>query len=144
MAVVVSCDVGWSDANQSVADGCETPVDPDPTGNSLGSAPVLGNILCNGTTYTISGLISNTADNDWYSVHAGSLCGTSLVWTLTSGGSPSTYASFDVWDNYSPEVYNQTSLSVTSALYAVGDTLYIRVHASGAGPYGPYTLTLHL
>jgi hypothetical protein len=63
--------------------------------------------------------------------------------TLTSGGSPSTYAVFDVQTDLTT-VVDQTTLSVASGLYSDGSAFYIRVHASGDGPYGDYQLALHL
>jgi len=141
--VLVSCDAGWTNVNGSIADGCETEVvvDPDSSGNVLADATNLGFLQC-GQSISFAGAIANTADNDWVALHPASGCSGSPVWTLTSG-SP-VYAVFDVWDNYTQRETNQTSLAITSALYSAGDTVYIRVHASGGGPFGGYNLILHL
>jgi hypothetical protein len=88
------------------------------------------------------GVIANASDNDWYIVTFvdGASCSGFDV-ALTSGGSPSTYAVFDVQTDLTT-IVDQTTLSVSSSLYSGGSAIYIRVHASGDGPYGDYRLTL--
>jgi hypothetical protein len=133
-AVVMSCDPGWTDANLSVDDGCETAGDPDGSGNIRADAVTIGTLVCD-TTAQRSGSIANAADNDWYLVQAPGV-GCALEATISGTG-----AVFDVQTDRGGSL-NLTSLSLTSGTdYTDGSPIYIRVHASGDGPYD-YTLTL--
>jgi hypothetical protein len=139
--VLTSCVSGWTDANHSAVDGCEEPVDPDPTGNTQGTAIYLGTQDCSdGTFRSLNGVIANSSDNDWYSVTAtAGIC-------FSDYGSTYAAAQFVVYDlitNLATFSNISTNFTQGSGSYSVGSTIYFRVHSLGSGT-GFYNLQYHL
>lgn len=80
--VIAACQPGWTNANGSIVDGCETSIDTDPVGNTMANPEFLGTLGC-GMSIFRSGVISGPNDNDWYTVAA--VCGGALSIPMFTG-----------------------------------------------------------
>jgi hypothetical protein len=138
--VLTSCVPGWTNVNGSPVDGCEAQVDPDSTGNTQGTAILLGSQDCfDSNTRSFSGAIANPNDNDWYAVSA-----TGGTFCLNDYGSTYGAASLVVYDLITNlATFSNISTNFTeSGLYSNGTTIFFHVHSLGGG--GSYSLQFHL
>jgi hypothetical protein len=140
--VLTSCDPGWSNANGSAVDGCELQVDPDPSGNTQATAISLGSLDCfDSNSRTVSGMISNSNDNDWYAVSAagGFLCANDYGSSFSSAP----LVVYDLFTNLATFSSIAGPFSQGSGFYSDGSTIFFHVHSLGGGG-GSYNLLFHL
>jgi hypothetical protein len=140
--VLVSCVSGWFDLNHTAIDGCGAQVDPDPTGNTQATAISLGSLDCfDSNSRSVSGVISNAEDNDWYAVSA-----TGGLFCLNDYGSSYGAAASVVYDlltNLAMFSNISTNFAQGSGVYSDGSTIFFHVHSLGGGS-GSYSLQFHL
>jgi hypothetical protein len=138
------CDSGYHQSGAScVADAVVG--DPDPTGNTKGSAVALGTFDdCDGSGGTFSGQIANNADNDWYQARMvdNTFCQKGLIAHLTGSVSPGTL-SVTVETTQGTA---STGLGGTTNPLSYGDNETVYFHVSGSGlatTPGSYTVDFH-
>ncbi|HEX6130955.1 MAG TPA: hypothetical protein VF044_04440 [Actinomycetota bacterium] len=137
---IAQCQAGWSDANNSPVDGCETALDTDPAGNTQGTAIFLGTMDCFDTpSHGISGQISGANDHDWYRIRAdgGWACLNDLdVTGFACAGGCSPFVAYDLITN---QAVRANLTGPTSGMSYSDDTdIFIHVHALNppASPVG--------
>lgn len=144
---VLRCNVGWSDANGLILDGCETAVDPDSTGNTQATAIPMGRLSCSDSdTLTINGALANAADEDWYRVHAdgGLFCVNDFSSGFTRNGTAVEYDVITDLNTVPNLTDSYTWPSVLGGFYSDNTDAYIRVHSFSSGSVGTYSLSFHL
>jgi len=138
--ISIVCDAGFVDANGLIGDGCETPLDADPTGNTQATAVFLGPMDCfDSPSHGISGQISGANDHDWYRIRAsgGTFCLNDLDVTGFGCSVPcSPFVAYDLMTNQATRT-NLTGPS-TGMSYSDDTDIFIHVHAlnPSASPVG--------
>jgi hypothetical protein len=133
--VIQSCVAGWRDADLEALNGCESQVDPDPTGNTQATAIFLGQKDCFAQSI-VNDTIANINDNDWYVVQAygGDLCANEFDSTYSAAGG----VVYDVVTDLHTVTNLAGSYNTDYGFFTSRTLVFIHVHSVGGS--GSYSL----
>jgi hypothetical protein len=135
VVTLVSCDVGYYNADGIAGNGCETQADS--WADSFATASNLGTVNL-GSSSTVTGNIVPQGDVDWFTVTFAAGAAASIQFT----SNPGSLFHFEVWESSTSQL--STLGGGTSASYQIGSTakqLWIKVYSSSSTLTGnSYTL----